>query len=237
MLNIKCEMLATELTEPGALLFSPPNEDGLCEKLHLSVEAYEEVLELINDRWIEEFLKRPGPEEVTKDRAERLVKDSGESAGQRFCSLVAARLNTRFNPSAPPRLVLHNVSGVTIAAVDESGVDTYTPQAQNMEIRPVRLGAELTLPEDEFELYDSQGRLDELALTKAAALGEVISDQHLNNCSLVKTVQPSVRSDLREFSVQLFLDQDNWSYTLRAVTEGYYYALPDNYREARPLAS
>ena len=34
-LTIKCDKCLKELEEPGALVFSPPSDDGRVEKLHL----------------------------------------------------------------------------------------------------------------------------------------------------------------------------------------------------------
>lgn len=39
-LTVECFMCATELDQPGALIFSPPNKAGNTKKRHLCVECF-----------------------------------------------------------------------------------------------------------------------------------------------------------------------------------------------------
>lgn len=44
MLELRCDRCGDELNQPGALLFSPPRDDGwLVEKYHLCVECYAKI--------------------------------------------------------------------------------------------------------------------------------------------------------------------------------------------------
>ena len=43
-MKIKCDICKKLLKEPGALLFSPPEDDGRCEKAHICVLCYEDYL-------------------------------------------------------------------------------------------------------------------------------------------------------------------------------------------------
>lgn len=45
MLKINCDYCDKELTEPGALIFSPPDEDGRVWKFHKCVDCWVFYLE------------------------------------------------------------------------------------------------------------------------------------------------------------------------------------------------
>lgn len=44
MLKVECDMCDDELTEPGALMFAPPNEMGVCRKLHLCRKCWSAMM-------------------------------------------------------------------------------------------------------------------------------------------------------------------------------------------------
>lgn len=41
MLQVICDNCEKELDELGALLFSPPDKEGFCQKIHLCKKCYE----------------------------------------------------------------------------------------------------------------------------------------------------------------------------------------------------
>jgi len=45
MISVKCYRCDCELCAPGALLFSPPDDDGVCEKFHLCRACYVNLME------------------------------------------------------------------------------------------------------------------------------------------------------------------------------------------------
>lgn len=47
MFEIDCMICEEALTEPGALLFSPPDVWSACRKLHLCNDCYENVISAI----------------------------------------------------------------------------------------------------------------------------------------------------------------------------------------------
>lgn len=47
MLKLKCERCKRELVEPGGLLFTPPDLNNQCRKIHLCVECCKEIVEEI----------------------------------------------------------------------------------------------------------------------------------------------------------------------------------------------
>lgn len=44
-MNPKCDRCGEKLTEPGGLLFGPPNEHGDCRKWHLCKLCYRDIIE------------------------------------------------------------------------------------------------------------------------------------------------------------------------------------------------
>lgn len=48
MLKVECDFCDEEINEPGALLFSPPNEFGMARKLHLCATCWRKLLELFH---------------------------------------------------------------------------------------------------------------------------------------------------------------------------------------------
>ncbi len=244
-LNVKCDILGTELNEPGALLFGPPDEKGFCEKVHLSSEGYELVLEFIADKWIEAFFARNAPaaddedevddEEVEERFGAKVLK--APPLLEQFRENLERRLTATLYANASPRTTIHNVSGVSVAMLMQDGTaEIVTPKATSLEIAPVRIGAELDFLEDEINAYAEDGRLTDFVIEKSNALLAVIRDQHVANYQKVKDIQPgSAVSHLTPFKVKLALDPDSWTVRVSAVSHGTYYALPPDYREARPL--
>lgn len=48
MLDLKCDRCAADLTKPGALVFSPPGENGhAVDKYHLCVACWADILRAI----------------------------------------------------------------------------------------------------------------------------------------------------------------------------------------------
>jgi len=47
MLNIKCDKCKKEIDEKGAILWSPPNNDEMCKKIHLCTKCYKIVMKYI----------------------------------------------------------------------------------------------------------------------------------------------------------------------------------------------
>jgi hypothetical protein len=51
MLELKCDMCGRELAAPGALVFSPPvNEGWLVEKYHVCADCWPEVVALLKEK-------------------------------------------------------------------------------------------------------------------------------------------------------------------------------------------
>ena len=50
MLNLKCDKCGRELTQPGALVFSPPTGDGwLVEKYHVCADCWPALVAELRD--------------------------------------------------------------------------------------------------------------------------------------------------------------------------------------------
>ena len=45
MIRVVCWMCETELTEPGAILISPPTLHGICAKYHICVDCFTRLME------------------------------------------------------------------------------------------------------------------------------------------------------------------------------------------------
>ena len=51
MLELKCDICGRDLAAPGALVFSPPTDDGwLVEKFHVCADCWPTVAALIEDK-------------------------------------------------------------------------------------------------------------------------------------------------------------------------------------------
>ena len=44
-LKISCYVCGEELKKPGALLFSPPDKDGKCDKYHFCLKCFKALVE------------------------------------------------------------------------------------------------------------------------------------------------------------------------------------------------
>lgn len=43
MIDVKCSVCGEDLYEPGGLVFSPPDNKGICKKNHLCKKCYDTV--------------------------------------------------------------------------------------------------------------------------------------------------------------------------------------------------
>lgn len=51
MIEIVCDMCDMPLSKPGALLFSAPDRDNACLKMHLCQKCYMNVRWFVEDGW------------------------------------------------------------------------------------------------------------------------------------------------------------------------------------------
>jgi len=49
-MEIICDICRKEIVKPGALMFSPPDKNGFCQKFHICTECF--------DRWLEKEVKK-----------------------------------------------------------------------------------------------------------------------------------------------------------------------------------
>ena len=48
-LIIKCSICKTKITDPGALLFTPPDYEDMCKKTHLCLKCYSHVFDFLDN--------------------------------------------------------------------------------------------------------------------------------------------------------------------------------------------
>ena len=77
-LKIQCHHCGFVLKKPGALIFSPPNKDNLCEKFHFCAECYSSIADdyiIFNEKIKVDYERHPETKDVIFQDGQPVYKE------------------------------------------------------------------------------------------------------------------------------------------------------------------